>query len=99
VGEQFTIQATPRVIEQVAPEYPRGFCGRGPKRAVVKVLALVRTDGTVENVRVIRSIPMLDGAAIACVKKWKFVPGHTEYGQALNVWTPVDVRWDCDRRR
>lgn len=97
--DQFTRQATPRVIQQVAPEYPAGFCGRGPGRAVVKVMALVGTDGAVENARVIQSVPGLDAAAIACVKRWRFTPGHSEHGQVLKVWTPVDVRWDCRQRR
>ena len=97
--DHFARQATPRVVQQVAPEYPAGFCGRGPGRAVVRVMALVATDGTVENARVIRSVPALDAAALACVRKWMFAPGHSEHGQPLKVWTAVDVRWDCRQRR
>lgn len=92
-------RATPRLVSQVAPEYPSGFCGRGTGRAVVRVMALVGADGTVQNARVIQSVPALDAAAVACVKRWRFVPGHGELGQAINVWTPVDVRWDCSKRR
>lgn len=91
--------STPRVVQQVAPAYPDGFCRRGPGRAAVRVLALVGTNGTVEDVRVSRSDPALARAAAACVRRWKFAPGRTEFGHPLRVWTPVEVRWDCSKRR
>jgi protein TonB len=36
--------------------------------------AVVRADGSVESVKVLRSVKFLDGAAIEAVKQWKYSP-------------------------
>jgi protein TonB len=36
--------------------------------------AVVATDGTVESVRVLRSIRLLDAAAVVAVKQWRYSP-------------------------
>lgn len=98
------VQVTPKVIERSQPDYPEGFCAER-RRARVKVMAFVLKDGTVSEARVIRSSttrerpdPILDEAAIACVKRWRFAAAQSERGP-IAVWTGVEVSWDCRNRR
>lgn len=63
----------PEVIHRPEPVYPpiareAGVMGR------VRVLAMVDTSGAVTATRIVRSIPMLDAAASACVRRWRFRP-------------------------
>jgi protein TonB len=36
--------------------------------------AVIGVDGTVQDVRVLRSIPLLDASAIEAVHQWRFTP-------------------------
>ncbi len=36
--------------------------------------ATIGTDGTVKDLKVLRSIPLLDAAAIDAVKQWQYTP-------------------------
>jgi periplasmic protein TonB len=38
--------------------------------------ATVGADGTVDHVRVLRSEPLLDNAAVDAVKQWRYSPLH-----------------------
>jgi TonB family protein len=44
----------------------------------------------VENVRVLRSIPLLDNSAITAVKKWKYKPA-LQHGRPVKVFFTVVV--------
>lgn len=63
----------------VAPVYPEGARAAGI-RATVLVEITVDQTGRVTNASVLRSIPLLDQAAIDCVMKWEFLPALI-YGQ------------------
>jgi protein TonB len=41
---------------------------------IVIVEATIGADGTVTGARVIRSIPLLDAAALAAVRQWQYTP-------------------------
>jgi protein TonB len=41
---------------------------------MVEIEIVVRSDGEVEHARVIRSVPLLDSAALEAVRKWKYSP-------------------------
>jgi protein TonB len=41
---------------------------------VVILQAVVDREGRVENVEILRSIPLLDSAAIAAVRQWRYSP-------------------------
>jgi protein TonB len=43
-------------------------------QGVVIVEATIGSDGSVQNARVLRSIPLLDAAALDAVKQWQFTP-------------------------
>ena len=63
----------PALIERVEPEYP-SLAVRAKVQGVVILEAVVDRLGRVEDVRVLRSIPLLDGAAIAAVRQWRYSP-------------------------
>ena len=43
-------------------------------QGVVIIEARIEADGTVGDARVLRSIPMLDDAAVGAVRQWEFTP-------------------------
>ncbi len=63
----------PALLERVEPEYPP-IAVRAQVKGVVILEAVVGLDGRVEDVRVLRSIPLLDAAAIQAVRKWRYSP-------------------------
>jgi protein TonB len=63
----------PALIERVEPEYPP-LAVRAQVQGVVILEAVVDQQGRVEDVRVLRSIPLLDRAAIAAVRQWLYSP-------------------------
>ena len=63
----------PALLERVEPEYPP-IAVRAQVQGVVILEAIVDREGRVEDVRVLRSIPLLDAAAVAAVHKWRYSP-------------------------
>jgi len=63
----------PALIERVEQEYPP-FAVRAQVQGVVILEAVVDGQGRVEDVRVLRSIPLLDKAAIDAVRQWRYSP-------------------------
>lgn len=63
----------PRKIVDVAPVYPP-IARAAHAQGVVILEALIGEDGSVRDVRVLRSLPLLDAAAIDAVKQWRFTP-------------------------
>ena len=66
------IQA-PTLIKRVAPVYPP-IAVNARVQGVVILEATVGLDGRVEDVEVIRSIPLFDKAAIDAVRQWVYAP-------------------------
>lgn len=73
----------PKKIVDVAPLYPR-MAQDAQIQGVVILEAIIGIDGRVDRVRVLRSIPFLDDAAVAAVKQWRYTP-------TLLNGTPVPV--------
>ena len=63
----------PAKIVHVAPVYPR-FAQEAQIEGTVILEAVIAADGRIERVRVLRSVPLLDGAAITAVKQWRYSP-------------------------
>lgn len=63
----------PQLLKEVAPVYPEIARKAGVQGAVILE---VKSDeqGTIVGVRILRSIPLLDQAAIEAVKQWKYEP-------------------------
>jgi TonB family protein len=64
---------TPTKVHDVRPVYP-AIALAANVTGVVIIEARIGTDGGVEDARVLRSIPLLDEAALDAVKQWKFTP-------------------------
>jgi protein TonB len=63
----------PRRIVDVAPIYPP-LAQASRKEGSVILEATIDARGNVEAINVLRSEPLLDDAAVAAVKQWKFTP-------------------------
>ena len=73
----------PEKVVDVKPVYPAA-AQAARVQGVVLCGILVGTDGKVEDVRVLRSIPLLDQAALDAVRRWEFSP-------TLRNGTPIPV--------
>ncbi|MCX6565616.1 MAG: TonB family protein [Candidatus Aminicenantes bacterium] len=67
----------PRLLRQVDPVYPADALA-GRIDGDVKLEVTIGFTGRVEKARIIKSVPMLDMAALDAVGKWKFEPGLFE---------------------
>jgi len=63
----------PRLIKQTRPVYPQDAFIKKIE-GVVEVEILIDTSGRVARARIMRSVPLLDQAAIDTVKQWVFAP-------------------------
>ena len=81
--------AAPRKIHDVPPTYPP-IARAAHKEGVVILEAVIAVDGTVQDVRVLRSVPLLDGAAVEAVRQWRFTPTLLN-GQPVPVVMTVTV--------
>lgn len=74
---------TPVKTHHVDPSYPQ-IAQSARIQGIVIIEATIGVDGHVTNARVLRSIPLLDQAAIDAVRQWQFTP-------TLLNGTPVPV--------
>jgi TonB family protein len=65
--------ALPRKVVDAQPVYPP-IAQSARVQGVVILEITVGTDGSVRNAKVLRSIPLLDQAALDCVRQWKYEP-------------------------
>jgi len=63
----------PRKIKDVRPIYPAAALATGDAGVVV-LEAKISEAGTVKDVRILRSVPLLDQAALGAVRQWLFTP-------------------------
>jgi len=63
----------PQKVFDVAPTYP-AIARAVHVEGVVIVEVVIAEDGSVRDVRILRSIPLLDAAAIDAVRQWQFSP-------------------------
>jgi TonB family protein len=67
----------PAKIKDVRPVYPPIAQANGVSGVVI-IEAVIDTDGRVRDARVLRSIPLLDHAALDAVKEWQYLPTTLE---------------------
>jgi TonB family protein len=71
------------------PEYPT-FALQTNVQGRVVLKAIISTDGTLNNVRLISPPSMLDSTVLDAVKKWRY-QAHYENGKPVEVETQVTV--------
>ena len=79
----------PERIVNAVPEYPL-VAKNGRVQGDVDVEVIIGATGVVENVRVVKSVPMLDRAALDAVKRWRYKPTVLN-GVPVSVRTRVRV--------
>jgi protein TonB len=65
--------SAPQRITANAPEYP-GAARAARIEGTVILDAVIDVNGSVRDVRVLRSIALLDQAAVAAVRQWRYTP-------------------------
>jgi protein TonB len=63
----------PQKVHHVAPVYP-AIAQAARVSGVVILEALIAEDGSVRDVKVLRSVPLLDTSAMEAVRQWRFTP-------------------------
>lgn len=83
---------TPQRVQDVAPVYP-AIAQSARIEGIVIIEATIATDGRVQDARVLRSVPMLDHAALAAVRQWVYSPTLLN-GVPVSVVMTVTVRFE-----
>ena len=81
----------PLKVYNVSPVYPPD-AQIARVQGVVIIEARIERDGSVSETRILRSIPMLDDAAVDAVRQWKFTPTLLN-GQAVPVIMTTTVNF------
>lgn len=81
--------AMPHRLVHAQPVYP-AIARTGRVQGTVEVSIVVDAAGNVDQAKVVRSIPQLDGAALEAVRKWKYSPTIVN-GVAVPVTMVVHV--------
>lgn len=82
----------PRLLREVKPQYTADAM-RAKVQGVVWLECIVLPDGTVGDVRVVRSLDPtfgLDQEAVRAAKEWRFFPG-TRFGQPVPVIVSIEL--------
>jgi protein TonB len=90
-GEYIYVEELPEAITRVRPNYP-GEARRKGIEGTVMLQCLVLRDGAVGDVRIVKSVPGLDEAAVTCLGQWRFKPAMAK-GQPVTVWVGVPVKF------
>jgi len=73
-----------KIASRVAPSYPE-LAKKMHIHGIVRVEAIVRTNGSVKSTRVLGGNPVLVDAAVDAVGKWKFEPAQSETVEVVQV--------------
>ena len=86
----------PVKVVDVAPVYP-AIARSAHMQGVVILEAVLDVQGRVDSVRVLRSIPLLDQAALDAVQQWRYTPALVN-GAAVPVVMTVTVNFALQER-
>ena len=81
----------PTVVQRVPPAYPPE-ARTARVEGIVVLEATISTTGEVSDVEVLRSVPLLDEAAVAAVRQWRYEPTLVD-GVAVPVLMMVSVNF------
>jgi TonB family protein len=82
----------PRVLQEVKPSYTSDAM-RAKVQGTVLIECVVRQDGSVTDVRVVRSLDPtfgLDQEAVKAARQWRFLPG-TRFGEPVPVLVTIEL--------
>jgi protein TonB len=79
----------PAAVRTPRPAYPP-LARQARVSGLVQLEAIIATDGTVRNIRLVQGHPLLTAAAIAAVKEWVYTPPLLN-GEPVEVIMQVDV--------
>jgi len=83
----------PILQQKVDPTYPEA-ARKARMEGVVILEAIITASGTVEDVRVLKSVnPLLDASAVRAVQQWRYKPA-TLNGRAVRVYLTVTVTFN-----
>jgi TonB family protein len=82
----------PLKVRDVRPVYPRDALA-SRVTGVVIMEAVIAADGSVTDTKILRSVPLLDNAAVDAVRQWRFEPTHVN-GVAVPVIMTVTVSFN-----
>ena len=85
----------PRKLHDVSPVYPQ-IALRANIEGVVIVEAVIAVDGSVRDARILRSVALLDRAALDAVRQWRYAPTRLN-GVAVPVIVTVTVQFRLQR--
>jgi protein TonB len=86
----------PRKVHDVVPVYPALARAAGA-RGVVIIEATIDARGDVVATKVLRSVPLLDEAAVEAVRQWKYTPARLN-GEPVAVLMTVTVNFTLGAR-
>jgi protein TonB len=85
----------PRRVKEVTPIYPALARSAGVQGVVI-IEAIIDVNGDVASAKVLRSIPLLDDAALEAVRQWKYTPARLN-GEPVPVVVTVTVNFTLGR--
>lgn len=87
--------AEAHLIHEVQPEYPPD-AGRERIEGTVVLLAVIGSDGIVQDVQVLSGLPILAQAAIQAVKQWRYKP-YLLNGAAVEIDSRITINFTMSR--
>ncbi|MFZ0388826.1 MAG: energy transducer TonB [Calditrichia bacterium] len=87
IVEFYALSEKPEVVKRVEPVYP-DLARKAGIEGMVVTKVLIDTKGDVEDVQIIKSHPMLDDAALAAARQFKFKPGK-QRDRFVKVWMTI----------
>ena len=91
LGEYVYVEELPEAINKVSPEYP-DIARQANVDGTVLMQVLVGKDGKVKDAKVVKSVAMLDQAALTAVKQWIFKPALSN-NKPVAVWVAVPMKF------
>jgi protein TonB len=88
-----SVAAPPELVERVVPEYPPRARELEIEGQVLLEVVLDRRGRPEADIKVLKSVKLLDAAAIAAVRQWRFRPARGGDGRAVRVVMEVPVRF------
>jgi protein TonB len=79
----------PKLIKEIKPVYPE-IARQSMVQGVVVIQAFIDEEGQVYVAKVIKSVPLLDQAAIDAVRQWKYSPAKLN-GKPVRVQADITI--------